>query len=115
MYEHLATDVPGFRLNGHPTERLPNTLNIGFPGVLAADLLASTPEVAASPGSACHAELCEISHVLKAMGVEEDFAIGSIRISLGKWSTDDEADTIVDLLSARYESLLEGRNHQSIG
>ncbi len=113
MYEHFATDVRDFRLNGHPTNRLPNTLNIGFPGVLAADLLASTPEVAVSPGSACHAESLEISHVLTAMGVEKTYAMGSLRISLGKWSTDDEIDTIVDLLSARYESLLEGHAHQS--
>ncbi|MHB8841121.1 MAG: cysteine desulfurase family protein [Candidatus Aquicultor sp.] len=115
MYEHFATDVPNFRLNGHPTDRVPNTLNIGFPGVLASDLLASTPEVAASPGSACQAESLEISHVLMAMGVEETYAMGSLRISLGKWSTDDEIDTIVDLLSARYESLLEGHTHQSAG
>lgn len=115
LYEHFATDVPSFRLNGHPTERLSNTLNIGFPGVQASDLLAATPEVAASPGAACHAESVTISHVLKAMGVEESFARGSIRISLGKWSTEDEADDIVDLLSARYERLLEGHVHQSTG
>ncbi|HZD59568.1 MAG TPA: cysteine desulfurase family protein [Anaerolineae bacterium] len=111
LYELLMSSITHMELNGHPTSRLPNTLNIGLPGVLAGDLLAAIPEIAASPGSACHAESCEISPVLKAMGVEPNYALGSIRLSLGKWNTESEIDDIADLLAARYELLLDGHRH----
>ncbi len=58
--EELVGDV---LLNGHPTSRLPNTLNVSFAGVNGADLLARTPEIAASTGSACHDGSCELSGV----------------------------------------------------
>ncbi|HEY3374076.1 MAG TPA: cysteine desulfurase family protein [Candidatus Aquicultor sp.] len=111
LYELIIMDAPAVRFNGHPTEHLPNTLNIAFPGVTGPDLLGQTPEVAASPGSACHAASCEPSPVLKAMGVEEAFAIGSIRLSLGRWSREDEIDEIAELLTARYERMLAGHVH----
>ncbi|MBE0447764.1 MAG: cysteine desulfurase [Actinobacteria bacterium] len=111
LHEFLTADIQHLRLNGHPTSRLPNTLNLSFPGVLASDLLAAMPEIAASPGSACHAESCEISPVLKAMGVEERYALGSIRLSFGKWNRESEIDDIADLLSARYELLLKGHKY----
>lgn len=112
LYELLIMNTGEVKLNGHPTLRLPNTLNISFPGILGPDLLASCPEIAASPGSACHAGSKDISPVLKAMGIEETFALGAVRISVGKWTTDDEVDEIVDLLSARYSMLLEGHTHK---
>jgi len=111
LFELLITELSTIQLNGHPASRLPNTLNIAFPGVLAGDLLAAIPEVAASPGSACHAESCEISPVLKAMGVAESHALGSIRFSFGKWNEEPEIDEVADLLIARYQTLLEGHRH----
>ncbi len=79
-------------LNGHPEQRLPNTLNINFIGHIGEDLLTEVPGVAASTGSACHAGLVTVSPVLKAMGVPERLARGAVRLSVGRFTTDDEVD-----------------------
>ncbi|MEW5706843.1 MAG: cysteine desulfurase family protein [Actinomycetota bacterium] len=107
LFEQLVSEIPGIRLNGHPTQRVPNTLNISFPGVHAKELLAATPEIAASTGVMSHSQPEEISHVLKAMGVEERYALGAIRLSVGRWTSDTDVDDIVDYLSSRYFSLVE--------
>jgi cysteine desulfurase len=86
----LLEAVPSARVNGHPRLRLPNTLSIGFRGLLAADIMAAMPGVAVSAGAACHGDSVVISHVLAAMGVPEDHARGTIRISLGRMT--DEKD-----------------------
>lgn len=88
-------------LNGHPDERLPNTLNVSFPGHIGAELLASVPEIAASTGSACHEHSVHVSQVLRAMGVPEDVAQGAIRLSIGRFTTEAEIDRAADLLVAR--------------
>ena len=80
----LGAEVPGIRLNGHPTERLPNTLNVSFPGVLGSAVLGAAPEVAASTGSACHEGAENPSGVLLAMGLEAVTALGAVRLSLGR-------------------------------
>lgn len=66
-------------LNGHPTRRLPNTLNVSFRGISGIDLLAAIPNLAASTGSACHAGSMHISPVLAAMGVPHEVALGAVR------------------------------------
>jgi cysteine desulfurase len=76
LFELLRAGVPGLRLNGHPTERLPNTLNVAFPAVSGSAVLAAAPEVAASTGSACHEGAETPSAVLLAMGLEPVFALG---------------------------------------
>ncbi|MBX9787482.1 MAG: cysteine desulfurase [Pirellulales bacterium] len=85
-------------LNGHPTERLPNTLNVGFRGRVGSDLLAAMPHVAASTGSACHAGSAQISPVLAAMGTPRDVALGAVRFSLGRQTTAEEIDAVVGSL-----------------
>jgi len=82
-------------LNGHPTERLPNTLNVGFRGRSGSEILARLPGVAASTGSACHTGRTETSPVLRAMGVPEDAALGAIRFSLARTTTAHEIDEVV--------------------
>jgi cysteine desulfurase len=84
LWSLLAAAIPGLRLNGHPSERLPNTLNVSFPGVLGSAVLASAPEIAASTGSACHAGQENPSGVLLAMGLEPRVALGAVRLSLGR-------------------------------
>lgn len=85
-------------LNGHPTRRLPNTLNISFVGRVGADILAGLPSVAASTGSACHSGQITLSPVLRAMGVSAEVGMGAIRFSLGRDTTADEIETVVDQL-----------------
>jgi cysteine desulfurase len=87
LHDALRAGVPDAILNGHPTERLPNTLNLSFAGVNAAALLARIrDEVACSTGSACHAGHAEPSSVLLAMGRDAALAAGALRLSLG-WNT----------------------------
>jgi cysteine desulfurase len=87
----LAEGVPGLVLNGHPQHRLPNTLNVSFPGVRGAALLeAVEAEVAASVGSACHAGNLAASGVLAAMNTGNDRALGALRLSVGVSTTEEE-------------------------
>ena len=86
-------------MNGHPDERLPNTLNLSFPGQVGADVLAAMPELAASTGSACHAGMLEMSPVLSAMGVSAEISAGAIRFSLGRSTTGQELDWVARRLS----------------
>lgn len=79
-------------LNGHPNKRLPNTLNVSINGIFGEELLKRIPEIAASTGSACHAGSTKPSAVLVAMGVSERAALGALRLSLGRWSTQEEID-----------------------
>lgn len=85
-------------LNGHPEHRLPNTLNINFVGRVGAEILAAMPEVAASTGSACHAGSVELSPVLKAMGVPPEVGMGAVRFSLGRGTTLEEIEWVVEHL-----------------
>ncbi len=79
-------------LNGHPDQRLPNTLNVNFVGQTGADLLQKVPEVAASTGSACHEGHITLSPVLKAMGIPRELARGAIRLSVGRFTTEEQVD-----------------------
>jgi cysteine desulfurase len=87
-------------LNGHPAHRLPNTLNVCFVGRIGAEILDSLDGVAASTGSACHADRIELSPVLAAMRVEPEVGMGAIRFSLGRMTTRDEIDQVVGRLAA---------------
>jgi cysteine desulfurase len=84
-------------LNGHPTERLPNTLNVSFTGKSGSEILHGLEGVAASTGSACHAG-SELSPVLKAMGVPLEIGMGAIRFSLGRTTTREEIEELVSRL-----------------
>jgi cysteine desulfurase len=87
------------RLNSHPEMRLPNTLNVSFVGHIGAEILAALDGVAASTGSACHSGQIELSSVLEAMGVSPDVGMGAVRFSLGRGTTREEIDAVVDALS----------------
>jgi len=97
MWEGIRARVPEVRLNGHPTERLPGTANICYRNVesesivLALDLKG----IAVSAGSACTAGSVEPSHVLVAMGVPLDWAMGAVRSSLGRSTTAEDVDYVV--------------------
>jgi cysteine desulfurase len=86
-------------LNGHPEHRLPNTLNVSFVGQIGADILARLDGVAATTGSACHAGRVELSPILRAMGLDEETGMGAIRFSLGRRTTGDEIDTVIERLT----------------
>jgi cysteine desulfurase len=91
---------PGsLRLNGHPVDRLPNTVNLSFKGVEANALLDEIQDgVAASAGAACHAGQVKISSVLSAMGVPIQWAKGTVRFSVGRMTTTAEIDQAVEII-----------------
>ncbi len=93
------------RVNGHPDLRLPNTSSISFRGLEADRILANLPTVAASAGAACHSDQVEVSHVLSAMSVPLDYAMGTIRFSVGRFTTAEEIDLAVAEVTQVIDSL----------
>jgi cysteine desulfurase len=87
------------RLNGHPTLRLPNTLNISIDDTSATDLLAAATGIAASTGSACHEGDTQPSPVLTAMGITPERAASALRLSIGRWTTTEGVNEAADLIA----------------
>ncbi len=109
ILEKALLALPQASLNGHPTQRLPNTTNISFGGIRSGGLLKSLSNtVAVSSGSACTSALMEPSYVLKAMGVPDELAYNSIRFSLGKDNTEVEIIEVTTLVQQLLESLRNG-------
>ncbi|RLA11665.1 MAG: cysteine desulfurase NifS [Gammaproteobacteria bacterium] len=105
LHTRLAEAIPGLVLNGHPEQRLPNTLNISFPDVDGRDLLVhAAAEVAASVGSACHEESDAVSGVLGAMGIETERARGAVRLSIGTPTTDTEIERAAKALISAWQA-----------
>ena len=107
LFDLLRARIPGLELNGHPIQRLPNTLNVSFPCVMGQAVLAYASDVAASVGSACHSGTTEPSPVLMAMGLGEGQAVGAVRLSLGRWSTRDEIEAAAGALVDGYAAARE--------
>jgi cysteine desulfurase len=105
LHELLAAHIQGLVLNGHPTARLPNTLNVSPPGVNGGMLLDGVPEICASTGAACHDRSLRLSHVLEAMQVPEDVGRGAVRLSLGRTNTEAEIETAAQMIVEAYDNL----------
>jgi cysteine desulfurase len=106
LHRLLEEGVPGLTLNGHAEYRLPNTLNVSFPGVSGRELLnAVEADVAASVGSACHDDRDTVSGVLAAMGVTIDRALGAVRLSVGMPTTEDEVRHAAAALVSAWRAL----------
>ncbi|MGO8878001.1 MAG: cysteine desulfurase family protein [Desulfomonilaceae bacterium] len=101
LYLGLKETIMDIQLNGHPSKRLPNTVNVSFRGVNAAELLAGIEDkVAVSVGSACHSseQIC-VSPVLQAMKVDPEWAMGTVRFSVGKFTSESEIDEVIQIFS----------------
>jgi cysteine desulfurase len=97
FWSRLAQEFgDGVLLNGHTTERLPNTLNVSFLGRVGGDILHAMPDVAASTGSACHSGSVRLSPVLEAMRISPTDGMGAIRFSLGRTTTEEDIEAVVD-------------------
>ena len=98
LHRLLLQGVPGLALNGHPELRLPNTLNVSFPSVQGRILLARVGHlVAASTGSACHGD-AQDKGVLAAMGLPDSRIRGAVRLSVGRYTTNQEVDRAAEVL-----------------
>jgi cysteine desulfurase len=105
---HGITDaLEDVYLNGHPTERLPNNLNMSFAYVEGESLLMGMDDIAVSSGSACTSATLEPSYVLKALGVGEDLAHTSIRFGLGRFNTEEEVEYVLNKVVDNVRRLRE--------
>jgi len=105
LWGRLAAAVPGLALNGHPELRLPNTLNVRFPRATGDAVLTGAPEIAASTGSACHEGHDSASAVILAMGVAPEDALGSVRLTLGRGTTEDDVERASEALVRSWRRL----------
>jgi len=105
LQEGILRDVPDVRVNGPRDRRLPNTLSVAFRGLDAGALLGSMEGLAASAGAACHGTSVEVSKTLRAMGVPLEWSRGTIRLSTGKCTTDEEVDRAIDIIAGAVKKL----------
>lgn len=109
LLTQLLKGIPGLKVNGQDSERLPNTLSLIFPEVRGHELLARVPEICASTGSACHSGSTALSPPLENLGLTDEQAQGTVRLSVGWYNTEDEMDLAAQLLSAAWEELSSNR------
>ncbi|OAB63721.1 cysteine desulfurase IscS [Leptolyngbya valderiana BDU 20041] len=111
LRKKIETGITGqldtVQVNGHAEKRLPNLTNISFGFVEGESLMMATKEIAMSSGSACTSASLEPSYVLKALGVGDDLAHSSLRISMGRFTTEDQIDYAVDKIVAAVKKLRE--------
>ncbi|MFC1866971.1 cysteine desulfurase family protein [Thermodesulfobacteriota bacterium] len=101
----LFDGIKDLVLNGHPNERLPNTLSISVPGIEGKKILESLPDLAASTGAACHDRAVKLSHVLAAMSVPPMVGMGTLRLSMGKSNNVDQIEKAAKRIIARVEEM----------
>jgi cysteine desulfurase len=92
-------------LNGHPSDRLPNTLSVSVPGIEGAKILEGIPSLMASTGAACHDRSVKLSHVLSAMGVPPEVGMGALRLTVGRSNTMDQIERAAQLIIERVKIL----------
>lgn len=107
LLARLQHEIPDLVLVGDPTDRLPNTLNVLFPGVSGRRVLENCPGVMASTGSACHADREDPSAILLALGIAPDTALGAVRLSLGRNTTRDDVAVAAERLAAAWRSVAQ--------
>ena len=107
LIEGIAERVPGSKFNGHHTGRVPEIVNFSFPGVEGEPVLLGLDfkGIAASSGSACSSASLEPSHVLLAMGLSPELAVGSVRMSMGRDTTETDIDDVLQTLPEIVEQL----------
>ena len=107
LYEKLTTELDYVFLNGHPTDRLPNNLNLSFGYVEGESLIMGIGDIAVSSGSACTSASLEPSYVLRSLGVGDDLAHSSIRFGFGRFTTVEEIDYTAEQVSSAVKRLRE--------
>jgi cysteine desulfurase len=105
LQELLFEGVDGLTLNGHPAQRLPNTLNVSVPGLEGAKILEGLPRLIASTGAACHDRTVKLSHVLSAMGVPPEIGMGTLRLTVGRTNTMDQIEEAAGMIIQRVKEM----------
>jgi cysteine desulfurase len=107
LKEGILKSLDEVYLNGHPTKRLPNNLNLSFAYVEGESVLMGLKEIAVSSGSACTSATLEPSYVIRALGVGSDLAHSSIRFGLGRFNTQEEVDYVIKRVVETIQKLRE--------
>jgi len=109
LIKELLTLIPKSRLNGHPTQRLPNNINMSFLDVEGESIILhlDAKGVCVSTGSACTSTDLEASHVLLALGLPDELAHGSVRLTLGKYTTESDIEYVIKILPEVISRLRE--------
>jgi hypothetical protein len=115
LEQHIIEHVADVQINGHRTACLPGLLNVSFDGVDADSLLLALPEVALSSGSACTSAHRAPSHVLKAIGISDVRAQGSVRFGLGRFNNEDEIRHVCLRLKEAVKTLRAMAPHRKAG
>lgn len=107
LYDRMKQHLPDIKLNGHIVKRLPNTLSVSFPGVEANLIVNELAEkgIAVSAGAACHTDNIDVSAVLKAIDLEEYYAMGTIRFSSGKYTSREEIEAASEIVIETVKKL----------
>ncbi len=107
LIKSLTAAIPGVILNGHPSQRLPNNVNLSFRFIEGESILLNLDMlgIAVSTGSACTSSALEPSHVLLAIGHEHETAHGSLRITMGRWTREEEVDQLIEALPKIVQKL----------
>ncbi|MFO0891157.1 MAG: IscS subfamily cysteine desulfurase [Isosphaeraceae bacterium] len=111
LHRGIEDRIPAIRLNGHPVERLPGNLNLSFGFVDGEALMMAMRDIAVSSGAACTSANPEPSHVLLAMGLDEDMARASLRFGLGRFTTAEEVEFSIAAVS---EAVVRLRQHSAV-
>ncbi|GIW42280.1 MAG: cysteine desulfurase IscS [Candidatus Binatia bacterium] len=105
LFRRLLEALDDVFLNGHPTARLPGNLNVGFRYVEGESLLLALDDVAVSSGAACSSATLEPSHVLRAIGLDEELAQSSLRFGLGRFNTEEDVDYVAERVATEVRRL----------
>lgn len=108
LQDRLLARIPGAAVNGHPSRRLPGNLSLVLPEIEATDLLEHVPGIAASTGSACNAGSADPSHVLTAIGLSRSQARATVRLSLGRTTTENDVDRAAQLIASADTAMTSG-------
>ena len=105
LHQGLKKRLPELKLNGHEGNRLPNTLSVSFANIEANTLLDELEGVAASAGAACHSDSIDVSSTLTAMKVPIAYAMGTVRFSTGRFTTENEISQAVEIITSAVQRL----------
>jgi len=110
LQDLMFEGLDGLVLNGHPKERLPNTLNVAIPGLDGGQILEGLPSIMASTGAACHDKTVKLSHVLAAMSVPPKTGMGALRLTVGRDNTMEQMDGAARLIINQVNRMRDGKS-----
>ena len=108
LEDAVTARLPEVKLNGDPDRRIPGNLNLSFAGVDGEALIEAMPGIAVSSGSACTSASLETSYVLRSLGLSDALAGASIRVGLGRFTTEDQIDRAVEEIVGAVDRLRQG-------